>query len=117
MTKTDFPIHMNKKQTAATAVLLAAGLVVSIAAQHYGAAPAETTPAETETIVEEETLATLSELPKANGLNFGGLRSSLANLMDSESASQFQPAPDKLNLAYFLPRRCGYQRYHPQLRR
>lgn len=92
---------MNKKQTAATAVLLAAGLVVSIAAQHYGAAPAETTPAETETIVEEETLATLSELPKANGLNFGGLRSSLANLMDSESASQFQPAPDKLNLAYF----------------
>lgn len=101
MTKTDFPIHMNKKQTAATAVLLAAGLVVSIAAQHYGAAPAETTPAETETIVEEETLATLSELPKANGLNFGGLRSSLANLMDSESASQFQPAPDKLNLAYF----------------
>lgn len=101
MTKTDFPIHMNKKQTAATAVLLAAGLVVSIAAQHYGAAPAETTPAETETVVEEETLATLSELPKANGLNFGGLRSSLANLMDSESASQFQPAPDKLNLAYF----------------
>lgn len=101
MKKTDFPIHMNKKQTAATAVLLAAGLVVSIAAQHYGAAPAETTPAETETIVEEETLATLSELPKANGLNFGGLRSSLANLMDSESASQFQPAPDKLNLAYF----------------
>ena len=92
---------MNKKQTAATAVLLAAGLVVSIAAQHYGAAPAETIPAETETIVEEETLATLSELPKANGLNFGGLRSSLANLMDSESASQFQPAPDKLNLAYF----------------
>ena len=92
---------MNKKQTAATAVLLAAGLVVSIAAQHYGAAPAETTPAETETIVEEETLATLSELPKANGLNFGELRSSLANLMDSESASQFQPAPDKLNLAYF----------------
>lgn len=101
MTKTDFPFHMNKKQTAATAVLLAAGLVVSIAAQHYGAAPAETTPAETETVVEEETLATLSELPKANGLNFGGLRSSLANLMDSESASQFQPAPDKLNLAYF----------------
>lgn len=101
MKKTDFPIHMNKKQTAATAVLLAAGLVVSIAAQHYGAAPAETTPAETETVVEEETLATLSELPKANGLNFGGLRSSLANLMDSESASQFQPAPDKLNLAYF----------------
>ena len=101
MKKTDFPIHINKKQTAATAVLLAAGLVVSIAAQHYGAAPAETTPAETETIVEEETLATLSELPKANGLNFGGLRSSLANLMDSESASQFQPAPDKLNLAYF----------------
>lgn len=101
MKKTDFPIHMNKKQTAATAVLLAAGLVVSIAAQHYGAAPAETTPAETETIVEEETLATLSELPKANGLNFGGLRSSLANLMDSESASQFQPAPDKLNLVYF----------------
>lgn len=101
MTKTDFPIHMNKKQTAATAVLLAAGLVVSIAAQHYGAAPVETTPAETETVVEEETLATLSELPKANGLNFGGLRSSLANLMDSESASQFQPAPDKLNLAYF----------------
>lgn len=101
MKKTDFPIHMNKKQTAATAVLLAAGLVVSIAAQHFGAAPAETTPAETETIVEEETLATLSELPKANGLNFGGLRSSLANLMDSESASQFQPAPDKLNLAYF----------------
>lgn len=101
MTKTDFPIHMNKKQTAATAVLLAAGLVVSIAAQHYGAAPEETTPAETETVVEEETLATLSELPKANGLNFGGLRSSLANLMDSESASQFQPAPDKLNLAYF----------------
>lgn len=101
MKKTDFPIHMNKKQTAATAVLLAAGLVVSIAAQHYGAAPAETIPAETETIVEEETLATLSELPKANGLNFGGLRSSLANLMDSESASQFQPAPDKLNLAYF----------------
>ena len=101
MKKIDFPIHMNKKQTAATAVLLAAGLVVSIAAQHYGAAPAETTPAETETIVEEETLATLSELPKANGLNFGGLRSSLANLMDSESASQFQPAPDKLNLAYF----------------
>lgn len=92
---------MNKKQTAATAVLLAAGLVVSIAAQHYGAAPVETTPAETETVVEEETLATLSELPKANGLNFGGLRSSLANLMDSESASQFQPAPDKLNLAYF----------------
>ena len=92
---------MNKKQTAATAVLLAAGLVVSIAAQHYGAAPEETTPAETETVVEEETLATLSELPKANGLNFGGLRSSLANLMDSESASQFQPAPDKLNLAYF----------------
>ena len=92
---------MNKKQTAATAVLLAAGLVVSIAAQHYGAAPAETMPAETETVVEEETLATLSELPKANGLNFGGLRSSLANLMDSESASQFQPAPDKLNLAYF----------------
>lgn len=101
MKKTDFPIHMNKKQTAATAVLLAAGLVVSIAAQHYGAAPAETTAAETETAVEEETLATLSELPKANGLNFGGLRSSLANLMDSESASQFQPAPDKLNLAYF----------------
>lgn len=103
MTKTDFPIHMNKKQTAATAVLLAAGLVVSIAAQHYGAAPAETAAAETEaeTVVEEETLATLSELPKANGLNFGGLRSSLANLMDSESASQFQPAPDKLNLAYF----------------
>lgn len=101
MKKTDFPIHMNKKQTAATAVLLAAGLVVSIAAQHYGAAPVETTPAETETVVEEETLATLSELPKANGLNFGGLRSSLANLMDSESASQFQPAPDKLNLAYF----------------
>ena len=101
MKKTDFPIHMNKKQTAATAVLLAAGLVVSIAAQHYGAAPEETTPAETETVVEEETLATLSELPKANGLNFGGLRSSLANLMDSESASQFQPAPDKLNLAYF----------------
>ena len=101
MKKIDFPIHMNKKQTAATAVLLAAGLVVSIAAQHYGAAPAETTPAETETIVEEETLATLSELPKANGLNFGGLRSSLANLIDSESASQFQPAPDKLNLAYF----------------
>lgn len=101
MKKTDFPIHMNKKQTAATAVLLAAGLVVSIAAQHYGAAPAETTAAETETVVEEETLATLSELPKANGLNFGGLRSSLANLMDSESASQFQPAPDKLNLAYF----------------
>lgn len=101
MKKIDFPIHMNKKQTAATAVLLAAGLVVSIAAQHYGAAPVETTPAETETIVEEETLATLSELPKANGLNFGGLRSSLANLMDSESASQFQPAPDKLNLAYF----------------
>ena len=101
MKKIDFPIHMNKKQTAATAVLLAAGLVVSIAAQHYGAAPAETMPAETETIVEEETLATLSELPKANGLNFGGLRSSLANLMDSESASQFQPAPDKLNLAYF----------------
>lgn len=101
MTKTDFPFHMNKKQTAATAVLLAAGLVVSIAAQHYGAAPVETTPAETETVVEEETLATLSELPKANGLNFGGLRSSLANLMDSESASQFQPAPDKLNLAYF----------------
>ena len=101
MKKTDFPIHMNKKQTAATAVLLAAGLVVSIAAQHYGAAPAETMPAETETVVEEETLATLSELPKANGLNFGGLRSSLANLMDSESASQFQPAPDKLNLAYF----------------
>lgn len=101
MKKIDFPIHMNKKQTAATAVLLAAGLVVSIAAQHYGAAPEETTPAETETIVEEETLATLSELPKANGLNFGGLRSSLANLMDSESASQFQPAPDKLNLAYF----------------
>lgn len=101
MKKTDFPIHMNKKQTAATAVLLAAGLVVSIAAQHYGAAPAETTPAETETFIEEETLATLSELPKANGLNFGGLRSSLANLMDSESASQFQPAPDKLNLAYF----------------
>lgn len=101
MKKTDFPIHMNKKQTAATAVLLAAGLVVSIAAQHYGAAPTETTPAETETVVEEETLATLSELPKANGLNFGGLRSSLANLMDSESASQFQPAPDKLNLAYF----------------
>ena len=92
---------MNKKQTVATAVLLAAGLVVSIAAQHYGAAPVETTPAETETVVEEETLATLSELPKANGLNFGGLRSSLANLMDSESASQFQPAPDKLNLAYF----------------
>ena len=94
---------MNKKQTAATAVLLAAGLVVSIAAQHYGAAPVETTAAETEveTVVEEETLATLSELPKANGLNFGGLRSSLANLMDSESASQFQPAPDKLNLAYF----------------
>ena len=103
MTKTDFPIHMNKKQTAATAVLLAAGLVVSIAAQHYGAAPAETAAAETEaeTVVEEETLATLSELPKANGLNFGGLRSSLANLMDSESASQFQPVPDKLNLAYF----------------
>ncbi len=103
MKKTDFPIHMNKKQTAATAVLLAAGLVVSIAAQHYGAAPVETTvaEAEAETIVEEETLATLSELPKANGLNFGGLRSSLANLMDSESASQFQPAPDKLNLAYF----------------
>ena len=103
MKKTDFPIHMNKKQTAATAVLLAAGLVVSIAAQHYGAAPAETVAAETEaeTVVEEETLATLSELPKANGLNFGGLRSSLANLMDSESASQFQPAPDKLNLAYF----------------
>lgn len=103
MKKTDFPIHMNKKQTAATAVLLAAGLVVSIAAQHYGAAPAETAAAETEaeTVVEEETLATLSELPKANGLNFGGLRSSLANLMDSESASQFQPAPDKLNLAYF----------------
>lgn len=101
MKKIDFPIHMNKKQTAATAVLLAAGLVVSIAAQHYGAAPAETTAAEPETIVEEETLATLSELPKANGLNFGGLRSSLANLMDSESASQFQPAPDKLNLAYF----------------
>ncbi|MDO5833865.1 MAG: NlpC/P60 family protein [Lachnospiraceae bacterium] len=101
MKKTDFPIHMNKKQTVATAVLLAAGLVVSIAAQHYGAAPVETTPAETETVVEEETLATLSELPKANGLNFGGLRSSLANLMDSESASQFQPAPDKLNLAYF----------------
>ena len=101
MKKIDFPIHMNKKQTAATAVLLAAGLVVSIAAQHYGAAPAETMPAETETVVEEETLATLSELPKANGLNFGGLRSSLANLMDSESASQFQPAPDKLNLAYF----------------
>ena len=101
MKKTDFPIHMNKKQTAATAVLLAAGLVVSIAAQHYGAAPVETTAAETETVVEEETLATLSELPKANGLNFGGLRSSLANLMDSESASQFQPAPDKLNLAYF----------------
>lgn len=97
----DSHLHMNKKQTAATAVLLAAGLVVSIAAQHYGAAPAETTPEETETIVEEETLATLSELPKANGLNFGGLRSSLANLMDSESASQFQPAPDKLNLAYF----------------
>ena len=103
MKKIDFPIHMNKKQTAATAVLLAAGLVVSIAAQHYGAAPAETAAAETEaeTVVEEETLATLSELPKANGLNFGGLRSSLANLMDSESASQFQPAPDKLNLAYF----------------
>ena len=103
MKKTDFPIHMNKKQTAATAVLLAAGLVVSIAAQHYGAAPAETAAAETEaeTVVEEETLATLSELPKANGLNFGGLRSSLANLMDSESASQFRPAPDKLNLAYF----------------
>ncbi len=103
MKKTDFPIHMNKKQTAATAVLLAAGLVVSIAAQHYGAAPAETAAAETEaeTVVEEETLATLSELPKANGLNFGGLRSSLANLMDSESAAQFQPAPDKLNLAYF----------------
>lgn len=101
MTKSEFPFHMNKKQTAATAVLLAAGLVVSIAAQHYGAAPAETTPAETETVVEEETLATLSELPKANGLNFGGLRSSLANLMDSESASQFKPAPDKLNLAYF----------------
>ncbi len=97
----DSHLHMNKKQTAATAVLLAAGLVVSIAAQHYGAAPVETTAAETETIVEEETLATLSELPKANGLNFGGLRSSLANLMDSESASQFQPAPDKLNLAYF----------------
>ena len=101
MKKTDFPIHMNKKQTAATAVLLAAGLVVSIAAQHYGAAPVETSAPETETDVEEETLATLSELPKANGLNFGGLRSSLANLMDSESASQFQPAPDKLNLAYF----------------
>lgn len=101
MKKTDFPIHMNKKQTAATAVLLAAGLVVSIAAQHYGAAPVETSAPETETAVEEETLATLSELPKANGLNFGGLRSSLANLMDSESASQFQPAPDKLNLAYF----------------
>ena len=97
----DSHLHMNKKQTAATAVLLAAGLIVSIAAQHYGAAPAETTAAENETIVEEETLATLSELPKANGLNFGGLRSSLANLMDSESASQFQPAPDKLNLAYF----------------
>ena len=92
---------MNKKQTAATAVLLAAGLVVSIAAQHYGAAPVETSAPETETAVEEETLATLSELPKANGLNFGGLRSSLANLTDSESASQFQPAPDKLNLAYF----------------
>lgn len=99
----DSHLHMNKKQTAATAVLLAAGLVVSIAAQHYGAAPTETAAAETETetVVEEETLATLSELPKANGLNFGGLRSSLANLMDSESASQFQPAPDKLNLAYF----------------
>ena len=103
MKKIDFPIHMNKKQTAATAVLLAAGLVVSIAAQHYGAAPMETTATETEagTIVEEETQATLSELPKANGLHFGGLRSSLANIMDSESAAQFQPAPDKLNLAYF----------------
>ena len=99
----DSHLLMNKKQTAATAVLLAAGLVVSIAAQHYGAAPAETAAAETEaeTVVEEETLATLSELPKANGLHFGGLRSSLANLMDSESASQFRPAPDKLNLAYF----------------
>ena len=88
----DSHLHMNKKQTAATVVLLAAGLVVSIAAQHYGAAPAETAAAETEaeTVVEEETLATLSELPKANGLNFGGLRSSLANLINNKNTSQFQ---------------------------
>ena len=56
---------------------------------------------ETEPVVENVDLATVSELPPANGLHFGGLRSSLANLSDDESASQFQPAPDKLNLAYF----------------
>ena len=91
--------HMSKKQTAAIAVMLAAGLVVSVSARHYEGIPEETTVAETVPAI--TTTATLSELPPAQGLHFGGLRSSLVNLLDSESESQFKAAPDKLNLAYF----------------
>ena len=92
--------HISKKQTAAIAAMLAAGLIVSVAAQHYDYA--SSSPLE----LSEDALATaseasLSELTPANGLNFGGLRSSLADLSDDEDAAEFQPAPDKLNLAYF----------------
>ena len=90
--------HISKKQTAAIAAMLAAGLIVSVAAQHYASASRLELPDDALATSSE---ATLSELSPANGLNFSGLRSSLADLSDDEDATEFQPAPDKLNLAYF----------------
>lgn len=87
----------HKKQSAAIAIMLAAGIVVSAAAQHYQLAQVS--------VPEESTAAASAAsddaLAPANGLNFSGLRSSLAELHDDEAEAKFTPAPDKLNLAYF----------------
>ncbi len=84
-----------KKQSAAIALMLAAGIVVSTAAQHYQLAQAGV-PEETTAAADNDDSAA-----PANGYHFSGLRSSLAELEDNEVEAKFTPAPDKLNLAYF----------------
>lgn len=90
--------HFSRKQKIAAALLLVSGLAVGTVAEHYYQAAALTalaTPSETgETAVTETSVAAVSA-PR-----YADIRSSLTEI---EQETDYEPAADILNLAYYYP--------------
>lgn len=88
-------VAFSKKQRAAAVILIASSLIISGLSMEY-------------LNFESEVAKNTSETPSENStddethIQFGGVRSSLANLGDTDDNS-FKPKEDVLNLAYFYP--------------
>ncbi len=90
--------NFTKKQKIAISVMIAAGIMVSVAAnQYHMAASLKDTVASPS---DAETFAAAEEA-ETSGARFSRIHSSLADIEDDEDESDFTALPTKLNLAYF----------------